>query len=57
MITGLKLKEILTEIQKKQQFVSKELKACPPGTLLQTKERGRIVYYHDIWIEAEVQYK
>lgn len=55
MILGIKLEEILTEIQKKQDSVSKELRTCPPGTLLQVKERGRTVYYHNVWIDGKRQ--
>lgn len=52
MIIGTKLEEILTEIEKRQDFVSKELRACPPGTLLKINERGKIVYYHDACIDG-----
>lgn len=53
VVTGAKLEEILTEIEKRQDFVSKELKTCPPGALLRIKEQDRIVYYHDVWIDGK----
>ncbi len=50
MIIGAKLEEILTETEKRLEFVRKALGDCPPGSLLQIKEKGKLVYYHDVWI-------
>lgn len=57
MVLEVKLEEMLTEIRKNQEFVRHELSSCPPGTLLKTIERGKVVYYHDIWINEKRQRK
>lgn len=47
MITGVKLEEMLTELEQKQKSVKRELRSCPQGSLMRTKENGGFCYYHD----------
>ena len=49
MITGVKLEEMLTELEQKQKSVKRELRSCPQGSLMRTKENGGFCYYHDTW--------
>lgn len=43
MITGVKLEEMLTELEQKQKSVKRELRSCPQGSLMRTKENGRLL--------------